>query len=85
MSISEEIIGIFAGLATTGCLIPQAFKVYKTRRTNDLSAGMFFLFSCGIGLWIIYGIQHHAISIIVANSITIILTTYILIMKVKYG
>lgn len=80
-----EIVGIIAGVATTGSFIPQAYKVYKTKKTQDLSAGMFLLMTCGLVMWIIYGIQHQAISIITANIVTLVLTLYILVMKIKHG
>jgi len=84
MEISE-IIGIIAGIATTGSFIPQAYKVYKTKTTHDLSKGMFLLLIGGIIMWIIYGLLHEAIPIIAANSITLVLAIYIFIMKIKHG
>jgi MtN3 and saliva related transmembrane protein len=84
MEISE-IIGIIAGIATTGSFIPQAYKVYKTKMTHDLSKGMFLLLIGGIIMWIIYGLLHEAIPIIAANSITLVLAIYIFIMKIKHG
>ena len=80
-----EIVGIIAGIATTGSFIPQALKVYKTKHTGDLSAAMFLLMAFGLSLWLVYGIQHEAVSIIAANSITLVLTVYILVMKLKHG
>ncbi len=80
-----EIIGIVAGTATTASFIPQAYRVYKTRKTADLSAGMFILLSTGLCLWIIYGIYLLSFPIILANGITLILALYILIMKIRYG
>jgi MtN3 and saliva related transmembrane protein len=80
-----EIVGIIAGVATTGSFIPQAYKVYKTKKTQDLSAGMFLLLNCGLVLWIIYGIQLQAVPIITANVVTLILALYILVMKIKHG
>jgi len=83
--ISNEILGLIAGLITTGSFVPQAYKVYKTKETADLSAGMYTLFICGLILWTIYGIRMEAVSIIIANSASIILSLYILIMKLKHG
>ena len=80
-----EILGIFAGLATTSAYVPQAYKVYKTKKTGDLSAWMFILSNSGLALWFIYGVRNHAISIILANGITLALGLYILIMKIRHG
>ncbi len=84
MNISE-IIGIIAGIATSGSFVPQAYKIYKTKKTQDLSTGMFALLICGIILWIIYGVLHKSIPIIAANSVTVALSLYMLIMKIKHG
>ena len=83
--VSNEILGLVAGLITTGSFIPQAYKVFRTKETADLSAGMYTLFICGLILWTIYGIRMQAISIILANSVSILLSLYILIMKLKHG
>ncbi|MFH0974550.1 MAG: SemiSWEET transporter [Spirochaetota bacterium] len=80
-----ELIGIIAGIATTGSFIPQAYKVYKTKRTADLSATTYFVLIVGLCLWTTYGIKIQAISIILANAVTLLLSIYILIMKIKHG
>lgn len=83
--ISNEVLGFIAGLITTGSFVPQAYKVFRTKETKDLSAGMYTIFICGLILWIAYGIRVSAISIIIANTVSILLSLYILIMKLKHG
>jgi MtN3 and saliva related transmembrane protein len=83
--ISNEILGLVAGIITTGSFVPQAYKVFRKKETADLSSGMYTLFICGLILWTIYGIRMQAISIILANSVSIFLSLYILIMKLKHG
>lgn len=83
--ISNEILGLIAGTVTTGAFVPQAFKVFKTKETANLSAGMYTFFICGLILWIIYGIRMEAIAIILANTVSILLSLYILVMKLKHG
>lgn len=83
--ISNELLGLVAGLITTGSFIPQAYRVYRTKETADLSAGMYALFICGLVLWTVYGIRMQAISIILANTISMLLSLYILIMKLRHG
>lgn len=82
---NSEIIGIIAGIATTVSFMPQAYKVYTTKRTHDLSGGMFLLLAFGLCMWTLYGVQHRSVSIIVANSVTLALTLYILVMKLRHG
>ena len=79
----SEILGFIAAIGTTGAFIPQAFKVYKTHKTEDLSLGTFSLFSTGVLLWTVYGVFVNALSIILANGITFLLAIYILIMIIR--
>lgn len=83
--VPNEILGLVAGMITTGSFLPQAYKVYRTKETTDLSAGMYALFISGLVLWTVYGIRVQSISIILANSVSIVLSLYILIMKLKHG
>lgn len=78
-----NIVGSMAGGLTTIAFIPQVVRTWKTRSAQDISLFMFLLFSCGVLLWLIYGILLHALPIIVANGITLTLSTSILAMKVK--
>ena len=79
-----EILGFIAAIGTTGAFIPQAYKVYKTKKTEDLSLGTFILFSTGVLLWSIYGLVVGSLSIFLANSLTFLMALYILIMKIKH-
>jgi MtN3 and saliva related transmembrane protein len=79
-----EIIGILAAIGTTSSFIPQAYKVFKTKKTEDLSLGMFLLFSSGTVLWIVYGTFIKSFPVLLANSVTFILAFYILLMKIRH-
>jgi MtN3 and saliva related transmembrane protein len=59
-------------------------KIWKTRHTLDISLGMFAIFSSGVFLWLLYGIQLGAWPIILSNSITLVLSLTILVFKLKY-
>lgn len=78
-----ELIGFAAAFLTTAAFIPQALKVYKTRKTDDLSFGLFFMLFVGISLWFIYGLLIGAMPIIAANGITLVFVAYILWMKIR--
>lgn len=81
----DNFIGFLAAFCTTASFIPQAIKVFKTRRTNDISLGMFSLMSFGVACWDIYGILINSAPVIFANSVTFLLSVYILAMKIKLG
>ncbi|MEO9871228.1 SemiSWEET transporter [Ekhidna sp.] len=81
----EQYIGLIAAFLTTVSFAPQAIKTIRTRNTESISLGMYVLFTTGVGCWLVYGLYLNNLPIILANSITLILTGIILIMKVKHG
>ena len=78
------LIGLTAAICTTISFLPQAIKVIKTKRTRDISLGMYIIFSLGTFLWLTYGVLIKDIPLISANSITFTLSLIILTMKLKY-
>ena len=81
----ETFIGILAGTLTTISVLPQVIKSWKTKKTNDISTLMYVLLTTGIILWIIYGVLTNDLPITLANSVTLILVSSILFLKIKYG
>lgn len=79
----ESILGYLAAFCTTVAFIPQAIKVYKSRHTKDISLGMFSLMNIGLVCWLAYGLVLMSYPIILANSLTLILALYILILKIR--
>jgi MtN3 and saliva related transmembrane protein len=85
LMINADIIGSVAATLTTGAFVPQAWKVYKTRHTIDISLGMYAMFTLGVALWLSYGILLLSWPIIIANCITLFLAGAVLAMKLKFG
>ena len=77
-------IGFLAAFCTTIAFLPQAIKVYKTKSTKDISLYMFIIFTLGVLSWLIYGIVLNDFPLILANSITFILSLFILIFKLRF-
>ena len=77
-------IGFFAAFCTTIAFLPQAIKVYKTKSTKDISLYMFLIFTIGVLSWLIYGLIIEDWPVILANAVTLILSFFILIYKIKY-
>ncbi|MCX5751068.1 MAG: SemiSWEET transporter [Candidatus Saganbacteria bacterium] len=78
-------IGIAAAFLTTISFVPQVVKVAKIKETKDLSLLMYVLFSIGIVLWLVYGILIGSVPVIFANTATLALSVYLLLLKIKYG
>ena len=78
-------IGSAAATLTTVAFIPQAWKVWRTNHTADISLGMYILFTLGVALWLAYGILLESWPIIIANCATLLLAGSVLAMKIKFG
>ena len=80
MDISEA-IGWLATAASTASFTPQAWKIIRTRRVEDISARMYVLTVAGFTLWTIYGMLLGAWPLVATNSICLSLSAFILVMK----
>ena len=77
-------IGFFAAFCTTIAFLPQAIKVYKTKSTKDISLLMFLIFTIGVLSWLLYGFVINDLPVILANAVTLILSLFILLYKIKF-
>ena len=77
-------LGLVAGAFTTLAFVPQVAKTWRSKYTRDISLGMFVIFSIGLLLWLLYGIQIGSTPIVIANGITLGLSVTILLFKIKY-
>ena len=77
-------LGLIAGAFTTVAFIPQVVKTWRSKYTRDISLGMFAIFSVGVLLWLLYGIQISSTPVVIANGITLGLSVTILVFKIKY-
>ena len=75
------IVGLLAGLCTTLSFIPQIAKIYRTRRTRDLSLSTYVLLSVGIFLWVVYGVALRQIAIVLPNMVVLVMSLYIVALK----
>lgn len=79
-----DILGLTAAFCTTVAFLPQVLKVWKTKSAQDISLAMFMVLTTGVFLWLIYGIIVVDISIIAANTVTLLLSGSILYFKLIY-
>jgi MtN3 and saliva related transmembrane protein len=80
-----DLLGAIAGILTTLAFVPQVWRVWKTRSTRDISLGMYLVFTTGVGFWLAYGLVLSAWPIVVANSVTLMLTGTVLVLKLRHG
>ena len=77
-------IGIIAVILTTFAFLPQVIKVIKTKDTESIALGMYLMQVLGIALWLAHGLIIHDLPLILANSVSFILSAIILAYKIKY-
>jgi MtN3 and saliva related transmembrane protein len=80
-----EILGLIAGLLTTGSLVPQVMKVYKSKSAGDISLLFNLMFLVGGLLWLSYGILDKLAPLIFWNGLAVLLVLLLLIGKLKYS
>jgi MtN3 and saliva related transmembrane protein len=84
-TMSTEWFGYAAAILTTGSFIPQAIKTLRSRNTAGISLAMYVVFTIGVALWLVYGVYLVSWPMIFANTVTLLLSVSILILKLRYG
>ncbi len=79
-----KITGLVAGTITTISFLPQVIKTWKSKSAKDLSLGMFLIYCTGIALWIGYGVIINDLPLIVANVLTLLLSSTLLFFKLRF-
>ena len=82
--LSADVIGYIAATLTTVSFVPQAWHTFRTKDVRGISLGMYSAFTAGIALWLVYGWMLSAWPIVIANTITLVLASLILVMKLRY-
>ena len=80
-----EVLGYLAATFTTVAFIPQAWLTWKTRSAHGISLGMYSVFISGVIMWMLYGLMIAAWPVVIANVITLMLASFILAMKIRFG
>ncbi len=78
-----SVVGLAAAFCTTVAYLPQALRIWRTRSAQDVSLGRYLVMSLGLVLWLVYGVCIGSLPIILANTATLLLTSLILILKLR--
>lgn len=81
--MNPELFGYLAALLTTTSFLPQAVMTIRTRDTHSLSLSMYSMFTIGATFWLFYGLHKQDTAIIAANTVTLMLATPILLIKLQ--
>jgi MtN3 and saliva related transmembrane protein len=83
--VVASIFGIAAAIVGVSAFLPQAWRVIKTRDTKDLATHMWILNVAAFALWVVYGLELGKLAIVVPNIINLLLSAFILVMKLVSG
>jgi MtN3 and saliva related transmembrane protein len=75
------VVGIVGALASMTSFAPQAWRIIKTRKTSDLATPALTLSVIGFAAWTCYGVLLGQWPLIVPNSVCLVLSAFILTMK----
>ncbi|MET3106646.1 MtN3 and saliva related transmembrane protein [Oxalobacteraceae bacterium GrIS 2.11] len=79
-----DLVGYLAAVLTTIAFIPQALLTWKNKHAQGVSLHMYIIFTTGIACWLVYGLCIHVWPLIVANTVTLMLASFILTMKIVF-
>ncbi|MBZ2122696.1 SemiSWEET transporter [Streptococcus gordonii] len=77
-------IGSIAAVLTTFAFLPQVIKVIKSKDTESIALGMYLMQVLGIALWLAHCLVIQDLPLILANSVSFILSGIILVYKIRY-
>jgi MtN3 and saliva related transmembrane protein len=79
-----EIVGHTGSLLSSLTFVPQVYKVWQTRRTQDLSLTMMIIVLTSTIVWIVYGVALTLWPVIICNSIISILSLLLIYFKLTF-
>ncbi|MBE7210949.1 MAG: SemiSWEET transporter [Gluconacetobacter diazotrophicus] len=75
------VISLFAAGLSMVSYVPQAWGIIRSRSTDGISLKMYLITVCCFVLWLVYGVLVGQWPIIVQNVICLLLSMFILVMK----
>jgi len=82
LSDISQWIGIAAACCTTLSFVPQVIQILKSRDTAGISVAMYTIFTTGVFFWVVYGFVIWDLPVLLANSVTLILTLSVLMLTI---
>lgn len=79
---AATIIGYIAAVISVSAFVPQAWRIVKTRDTKSLSKRMWIAECAAFACWSAYGVMLGELPIIIPNVLCLILSLFILMMKI---
>ncbi|MBL8659196.1 MAG: SemiSWEET transporter [Rhodospirillales bacterium] len=78
-----SLVGFVAGVCSAGSFVPQVVKAWREGDTEAISKRMYIVTVSAFSLWIVYGVMIASWPIIVFNTISLVLSGAVLVLKVR--
>ena len=82
---SLDLLGLVAICSTTSSFVSQMWRIWKTRDVSAISLPSYLIITVGLALWLAYGLLRSDLPLIVANSVMVVLTCAITVMKIRFS
>lgn len=79
-----KLVGIISGLLTSISMLPQFFKLVKTKESKNISMGMLLVLLTGVAGWIYYGFLRNDWIIVVTNAFALLVNFVTMLLSIKY-
>jgi MtN3 and saliva related transmembrane protein len=79
------LIGLLAGVLTTGCWLPQVIHTWTRGRSDQISALYLVSFAGGVTCWLAYGLSTGDLPLVLANAVSLVLVMSLAVLKVRHG
>lgn len=82
---ATEALGLLAGAIGSLAFAPQAIKILREKRAEDVSLATFAMVLTGASLWAVYGFWRGAPSLVIWNLVAVGLSGAVVIGKLRWG
>ena len=76
-----DVVGTGAALCSMTSFVPQIVKIVRERDASSVSLRMYAVTVTGFSLWIAYGVMTRAWPVMAANTVCLLLSATILVLK----
>ncbi len=80
-----NVIGTTAALCSMASFTPQVVKIWREKDASSVSFHMYVITVTGFVLWVIYGFSLKSWPLIASNSVCVLLSAVILVLKLRFG
>jgi len=80
-----DLAGHFGSLLSSITFLPQVYRVYRTKKADDLSMNMLLIIFVSTVVWMVYGTGKGLWPVIVCNAIICFLSVLLIYFKVSFA